>query len=338
MINFKTNFCLKPFNTFRIAVQAARFAAISCISDLHDLFETGELRSNKWLILSQGSNVLFTDHVNGLVLHNEMWGKNLVFESDDFVLLKVNAGESWAMLVDYSVTEGWGGIENLALIPGKVGASPIQNIGAYGVEVKDVIDSVEAFDMQTGELVTFSNDECQFGYRTSIFKTTFKNRYFITSVVFKLTKNPVLNLSYQPLQLAFAGKKDATLAQVRDEVVRIRQSKLPDPDKFPNAGSFFKNPVVGNAIAQEMREMYPTLTVYEQEDGSMKLAAGWLIEQCGFKGKRKCDVGVHEQQALVIVNYGEATGKEVFAFAEEIVSAVKAKFGVELCPEVNVYP
>ncbi len=338
MVSIKTDFCLKPFNTFRMAVRAERFCAVSRVADLAELYTKGEFHNKKVMILSQGSNVLFTNHIDHLVLHNEMWGKQLVAENDDFVMLKVNAGESWELLVDYVVQQGWGGIENLALIPGKVGASPIQNIGAYGAEVKDVILEVEAFDLHSGEIRRFNNEACQFGYRSSVFKTEFKDRFFITSVVFKLAKNPVLNLSYQPLKLAFGDRKEVTLAEVRDEVVRIRKSKLPDPEVFPNAGSFFKNPVVTKEEANLILASFPSAPVYPQPDGMVKLAAGWLIEQCGYKGKRNGDVGVHPHQALVLVNYGEATGQEVLQFAEQIIADVKLNFGIGLCPEVNIYP
>ena len=292
-------------------MRAERFCAVSCLDDLSELYQRGEFENSKVLILSEGSNILFVDHIHQLVLHNEMWGKRLVAENDDFVMLKVNAGESWSLLVDYVVKKGWGGMENLALIPGKVGASPIQNIGAYGAEARDVISEIEAFDLQSGEVRSFSNDECKFGYRTSIFKTDFKDRFFITSVVFKLAKHPVLNLSYQPLQIAFGDRKEVTLEEVRDEVVRIRRSKLPDTEKFPNAGSFFKNPVVSQELASLILKSFPSAPVYPQPDGTVKIAAGWLIEQCGYKGKRKGDVGVHPLQALVLVNYGLATGQEV---------------------------
>jgi UDP-N-acetylmuramate dehydrogenase len=295
------------------------------------------LSSENILIISEGSNVLFTKDFDGLVLHNELWGIKIINEGDDFVVLEANAGESWSKLVDYTVDKGWGGLENLALIPGKVGAAPIQNIGAYGVEVKDVIENVTAFDMQMGELVTFSKEQCQFAYRSSFFKTEGRGRYFITSVQLKLLKNPVLNLTYWPLSLAFMEKENVSLKDVCAEVKRIRQSKLPDPEQLPNSGSFFKNPVLNYDQAEKLLAVFPEAPNYPQENGQIKLAAGWLIEKCGWKGKRIGDVGVHEKQALVLVNYGNASGQQVLEFAQNIIKSVHEKMGVMLEPEVNIY-
>ncbi len=327
---------MKPFNTFRVSVKATDFVVISRPDDLQQLFEMGKLFQKK-LVLSYGSNVLFTHDFDGLVLHNEMWGTKVIKEDDVHVWLKVNAGESWPLLVESSVKNGWGGLENLTLIPGKVGAAPVQNIGAYGVEVKDVIEQVEAFDMTTGELVTFSNAECEFDYRSSIFKTKQKGRYFITAVLFKLDKNPRLNLSYGPLKKAFDGKKSVTVNEVSIEVARIRNSKLPDPEVLANAGSFFKNPVVEADVAHKILSEFPEAPNYPQPDGRVKLAAGWLIENCHLKGFRQGDVGVHKEQALVLVNYGEASGGQILAFARMIIERVNQKFGIELVPEVNIY-
>lgn len=336
MITFRNDFCLKPFNTFGIPVIASRFAAISKVEHLRWLYQNGEFAGHEILILSEGSNVLFTKDFGGLVLHNEMWGMSVEEESSEHVFLKVNAGESWSRLVEYAVKQGWGGIENLALIPGKVGAAPIQNIGAYGVEVKDVIVSVEAFDMQTGQTVSFSHEQCGFGYRSSFFKTIGKGRYFVTSVLIKLDKNPTINISYGPLQKAFSGRSNVTIADIYDEVVNVRQSKLPDPDKLANAGSFFKNPVIEEKQAEGFLVDHPDAPHYPQLNGQVKLAAGWLIEQCGWKGVREGDVGVHQNQALVLVNYGHASGQQVFDFAKKIIQSVHDKMGVTLEPEVNI--
>ncbi len=336
MISVKHDICIKPFNTFRVGARARYFVAISRPSDLKQLFEAGKLFQKK-LVLSHGSNVLFTKDFDGLVLHNEMWGMQVVEENDQHILLKVNAGESWPVLVEYTVEKGWGGLENLTLIPGKVGAAPVQNIGAYGVEVKDLIVQVEAFDMTTGELVSFSNEQCEFAYRSSIFKTKHKERYFITSVLFKLDKNPRLNLTYGPLKKAFNGKKSVSVGEVSAEVARIRNSKLPDPEILANAGSFFKNPVVETALAKKILAEFPDAPNYPQPDGTVKLAAGWLIEKCHLKGFRKGDVGVHKDQALVLINYGEATGGQILAFAKMVIERVNQKFGIELVPEVNIY-
>lgn len=337
MISIKNDFCLKPFNTFRISVRASCFVPVSRVEHLDLLFRQNLLSSENILIISEGSNVLFTKDFDGLVLHNELWGIKIINEGDDFVVLEANAGESWSKLVDYTVDKGWGGLENLALIPGKVGAAPIQNIGAYGVEVKDVIENVTAFDMQMGELVTFSKEQCQFAYRSSFFKTEGRGRYFITSVQLKLLKNPVLNLTYWPLSLAFMEKENVSLKDVCAEVKRIRQSKLPDPEQLPNSGSFFKNPVLNYNQAEKLLAVFPEAPNYPQENGQIKLAAGWLIEKCGWKGKRIGDVGVHEKQALVLVNYGNASGQQVLEFAQNIIKSVHEKMGVILEPEVNIY-
>jgi UDP-N-acetylmuramate dehydrogenase len=337
MISIKNDFCLKPFNTFRISVRASCFVPVSRVKHLDLLFRQNLLSSENILIISEGSNVLFTKDFDGLVLHNELWGIKIINEGDDFVVLEANAGESWSKLVDYTVDKGWGGLENLALIPGKVGAAPIQNIGAYGVEVKDVIENVTAFDMQMGELVTFSKEQCQFAYRSSFFKTEGRGRYFITSVQLKLLKNPVLNLTYWPLSLAFMEKENVSLKDVCAEVKRIRQSKLPDPEQLPNSGSFFKNPVLNYDQAEKLLAVFPEAPNYPQENGQIKLAAGWLIEKCGWKGKRIGDVGVHEKQALVLVNYGNASGQQVLEFAQNIIKSVHEKMGVMLEPEVNIY-
>ena len=236
------------------------------------------------------------------------------------------------------VEKGYGGIENLSLIPGKVGAAPIQNIGAYGVEVKEVFENLDAFELKTGKTRKFNKSECEFGYRSSIFKTTEKGKFFITHVTFRLSKKPKLNLSYAPLKEAFAGRNvdDISIKEVSEAVIQIRNSKLPDPEKLKNAGSFFKNPVVSEKKANELKILNPDIPVYPQPGGQAKLAAGWLIEQCGWKGKRKGDAGVHEKQALVIVNYSDATGKEILALANDIQESVQQQFGVVLEPEVNI--
>jgi len=332
------NFCLKPFTTFGVEVRANEFVIISSVADLNELFEEGFLKKKPLMVLGGGSNVLFTDHFKGLILSCQIRGKQIVKETDDEVFMRIGSGEYWTSVVDEVVGKGYGGIENLSLIPGKVGAAPIQNIGAYGVEVKNVIESLEAFDLKTGKTRIFTKEECELGYRTSIFKTREKGKYFILNVTLRLSKKPKLNLTYAPLKQAFKDREEneISIKDVGIEVKRIRDSKLPDPDKLKNAGSFFKNPVVSNKKASKLKEKYPDMPVYSQADNKVKLAAGWLIEQCGWKGKRIGDAGVHDKQALVIVNYDNANGDDIFKLSKEIKASVKTRFGVKLEPEVNI--
>lgn len=334
----KPDFCLKPFNTFGLEIMARKLAIITSVRDLHELHDDGELKNNKLLILSKGSNMLFTDHFEGLVLLNQIWGKKIIEEDDENVVLEVSSGEFWPSLVEFTIEHGWGGLENMTDIPGKIGAAPIQNIGAYGVEIKDVLVSLKAMDLYSGEIVEFNNSDCKFSYRNSIFKITHKNRYFITSITLKLSKNPKLNLSYEPLAKAFAGKNidDITIGDISKKVSEIRSSKLPNPDKLKNAGSFFKNPIIDKELLDKLVSEYPSIPSYPIESGRYKLSAAWLIEQCGWKGKRQGNVGVYEKQALVLINYDQATGKEILDLANSIQKSVSDKFGVELELEVNV--
>jgi len=332
------DFCLKPFTTFGIAVEAKRYVAITSVKDLQELNADGELQKRPVMVLGGGSNILFTHHYEGFILACQILGKEILKETEDEIIIRVGGGEHWPSFVDEMVEKGYGGIENLSLIPGKVGAAPIQNIGAYGIELKEVFDSLEAFELKTGKIRKFTKEDCEFGYRTSIFKTSEKGNYFILNVSLKLAKKPRLNLSYAPLKEAFAGrdKNDISIKEVSEAVKLIRNFKLPDPDKLKNAGSFFKNPVVSEKTANKLKESYSNIPIYPQTDRKVKLAAGWLIEQCGWKGKRVGDAGVHEKQALVIVNYGDATGEEILALAEDIQKSVKKQFGIKLEPEVNI--
>lgn len=332
------DFCLKPFTTFGIAVEASRYVAITSLKDLQELYAGDELSKKLVMVLGGGSNILFTQRYEGLILACQILGKEILKETDDEILIKVGGGEHWPSFVNEMVKKGYGGIENLSLIPGKVGAAPIQNIGAYGVEVKEVFESLEAFELKTGKIKKFTKIECEFGYRSSIFKTTDKGKYFITHVTFRLSKKPKLNLSYAPLKEAFAGRNEneISIKEVSETVIQIRNSKLPDPDQLKNAGSFFKNPVVVEKTAKKLKESYPNIPVYPQSDGKVKLAAGWLIEQCGWKGKKVGAAGVHDKQALVIVNYGDASGEEILALANDIRKSVQKQFGIKLEPEVNI--
>jgi UDP-N-acetylmuramate dehydrogenase len=332
------DFCLKPFTTFGIEVMASQYAAITSVRDLQELFEEGDLKEKPMMVMGGGSNVLFTDHYNGLILACQIRGKEIIKETDDEILIKVGGGEPWPSFVDDMIDKGYGGIENLSLIPGKVGAAPIQNIGAYGVEIKEVFESLDAFELRTGKIKKFTKSECEFSYRSSIFKTTVKDKFFITHVTFRLSKKPRINLSYAPLKEAFADRNmdEISIKEVSEAVIKIRNSKLPDPDQLKNAGSFFKNPVVSQKIANKLKDSYPNIPIYPQTDGKIKLAAGWLIEQCGWKGKRVGDAGVHDKQALVIVNYGDASGEEILALSKKIQNNVKKQFGINLEPEVNI--
>ncbi len=334
----KEDFCLKPFNTFGVEVLARKAAIITSVRDLMTLFNQGYFEKEP-LILSKGSNVLLTDHVMKLVVLNQIWGKEIIDESEEIIHLRINAGEFWPSLVDYTVENGWGGLENMTDIPGKVGAAPIQNIGAYGAELRDVLVSVDAFNFKTGKVETFSNEMCEFGYRTSIFKTKLKGKYFITSILIRLSKKPLQNISYGALQKAFEDVPfdKITIADISRKVSEIRASKLPDPEKLNNAGSFFKNPVVSMSKFHDLKLEFENIPNYPQKDTTYKIPAGWLIEQCGWKGKRIGNVGVHEKQALVIVKYDTASGREILNLANKIMTDVKSKFGIELEMEVNVY-
>lgn len=335
----KKDFCLRPFNTFGIQVEARQAAVITSVHDLQELYENGDLKNQRILILGEGSNLLFTENFDGLVLVNQFRRKHIVEETDDVILFQVNGGEFWSSLVDYTVDRGWYGLENLSLIPGTVGAAPVQNIGAYGVELKDVIESLDAFNLKTGKTVQFNNIDCNFTYRSSIFKEEFKNQYFILNVTFRLNKKPGYKLDYGPLKEAFAETEESkiTLKQVSECVKSIRRSKLPEPEKLRNAGSFFKNPVVDAEKLEALSKDFPGMPCYKLPGNKIKLPAGWLIEQCGWKGKRIGDAGVYEKQALVLVNYGRAGGKEILALANSIQKSVLEKFGVRLEREVNIF-
>lgn len=334
----KEDFCLRPFNTFGVKIMARKLAMITSKNDLVELYDSGLLNNTKVLILSKGSNILFTDHFEGLVLLNQIWGKKVVKEDDNNVWLRVSSGEFWPSLVDYTVEKGWGGLENMTDIPGKIGAAPIQNIGAYGTELKDVIESVEAFYLRTGQFVELTNSECEFSYRSSIFKTTHKNKYFINSVLLKLTKKPKVNLSYKPLTDAFADVNidDVTIADVSKKVAEIRNSKIPNPDKLKNAGSFFKNPIIDGLVLDNIKTSHPSIPYHKVDNNSYKISAAWLIEQSGWKGKREGDVGVYDKHALIIINFDNASGKEIFNYANTIQKSVFSKFGIKLDFEVNV--
>lgn len=339
MIKWEENVSLKPHHTFGIDVKARYFYRLTNERDLDTLLSDPIFKSKRVLWLGGGSNVLFKNDFDGVVIKNQLTGFEKTYENDAIVELKVGSGEVWHQLVMTCVKNDWGGVENLSLIPGTVGAAPMQNIGAYGVEVKDVIKSVSGIDLTTGAKVTLSNAECQFGYRESIFKHSLREKIFISSVTLTFTKkNHRINTSYGAIQetLTRMNVSSPTLQNISDAVIHIRRSKLPDPVVIGNAGSFFKNPSIAQKQYEQLREMYPQIPGYTSENQEVKVAAGWLIEQCGWKGKRIGDAGVHAQQALVLVNYGNANGSEIFSLASKIKDDVMKKFSIELTMEVNI--
>ncbi|MCC6723666.1 MAG: UDP-N-acetylmuramate dehydrogenase [Saprospiraceae bacterium] len=335
-LEYHHHFPLKSLNTFGIGAFAEQLAIVRSVEALHSVLLDNTLPIS---ILGGGSNVLLTQDVPGLVLKNEITGIETVLENEHDVLVKVGGGVVWHELVLWAVGHGFGGIENLSLIPGTVGAAPIQNIGAYGVEWKDVFHSLDAIDLQTGRPLHFKLDECEFGYRDSIFKREWKGRAFIAEVYLKLHKKPVLNTSYGDIQrtLEEMGIERPSIKDVSEAVIRIRKSKLPDPVEIGNAGSFFKNPELEAADFQRFINKFQNAPNYPQPDGRVKVPAGWLIEQAGWKGQRFGDAGCHAKQALVLVNYGAAKGAEILDLARRIQDSVLEKFGIAIVPEVNVW-
>ena len=330
-------FSLLPYNTFRIDVKARYFSTFSNTDELLEL-TTRDSRLTT-LILGGGSNILFTKDHDGAILKNEIKGIELQHEDADHVYVKVGAGENWHQFVLHCIDHNWAGVENLSLIPGNVGASPIQNIGAYGVELDDVFWSLEAFHLSEKKIHTFTATDCGFGYRDSVFKNKYKDEFAILSVTFQLKKKPTYHISYGAIteELERMGVKDLSIKAISQAVINIRSSKLPDPQKIANAGSFFKNPEVSTEKYEALKSEFPNIVAYPLVKETVKLAAGWMIEQCGWKGYRKGDAGCHAKQALVLVNYGNATGKEIYDLSEEILQSVKEKFGVLLEREVNIF-
>lgn len=338
-MQIERNISLKPLNTFGLEAKAKLFIDVTSIEELQDALASDPAKQNDLMILGGGSNILLTQDFDGLVIKNSIKGKEVIHETEDFVLVKVGAGENWHEFVLYALDKGWGGIENLSLIPGTVGAAPMQNIGAYGVEIKEVFEHLIAVHIETGEIEKFNKDECRFGYRESIFKNKVKGEYVIVHVVLKLTKREHhLNTSYGAITQTLEEMKikKPTIRDISSAVIKIRQSKLPDPAKIGNAGSFFKNPTIDKIQYEELKTEYPEIPGYELPDDGVKIPAAWLIEQCGWKGVKKGDIGVHKNQALVLVNYGGGKGTDLKALAEDIKDSVIKKFGIELNPEVNI--
>lgn len=334
-MTIQQNISLKKHNTFGIDVTAKRFISIDSVYQLQQILKI----EKDIFLISGGSNMLLTNNIEKLVVHIDIKGISIDREDNNDIYLTVNAGENWHEFVLWCVSQNYGGIENLSLIPGNVGTCPIQNIGAYGVEVKDTITKVEAIEIETQKLVSFSNKECNFGYRNSIFKKEVKGKYIITSVSFQLTKGEHnLNTSYGAIETELASKNitNPSLKEVSNAVIAIRKSKLPDPKKIGNSGSFFKNPVISKSHFLELQNQYPNIPSYIISEDEIKVPAGWLIETAGFKGKRFGNYGVHEKQALVLVNYGNATGKEIYALAQKIKETILNQFSIHLEIEVNI--
>jgi UDP-N-acetylmuramate dehydrogenase len=337
-MQIQENISLKPYNTFSMDVPAEYFIALHNEDELREISDT-HAQTNDIYILGGGSNVLLTKPVKGTVVYNQLKGISIEKENDEHVWLKVQAGEVWHELVLYVINKGWAGIENLALIPGSVGAAPMQNIGAYGVEAKETIDTVTGWHWKEKTFLSFKNEKCHFGYRDSIFKREWKNKLLISSVTFKLNKKPSYHVSYGAIkhELEKMNVQELSIKAIADAVIAIRSSKLPNPKEIGNAGSFFKNPTIPIAQYDILKINYPEIPSYPVNEEMVKVPAGWLIEQCGWKGYRKDDAGVHAKQALVLVNYGQAKGDEIWALSEEVVRSVEEKYGILLEREVQVW-
>ena len=337
-MNIIENYPLLKLNTFGIDVKAKYFVSINTVNELIELTKTKVFKDLRLLILGGGSNILFTKDYDGLIILNNIKGKEIIDQTQQSIFLKIGAGENWHELVMYTVDNGWGGIENLSLIPGNTGTAPMQNIGAYGVEIKETFVELEALEISSGKIIKFNNSDCEFGYRESIFKNKIKNQYIILNITLELKKNPVLNINYGDVKAILESQniKNPAIKEVSNAIISIRQSKLPDPKKIGNSGSFFKNPIVSLNQLEFIKKKYPNVVNYEINENEFKIAAGWMIERAGWKGKKFNNCGVHEKQALVLVNYGLANGMEIFNLSEEIILDIKDKFGITLEREVNI--
>lgn len=336
MIEIKSNIDLKPYNTFGFSAIAKEFINCHNIECLTKALHYIKENNKPYFVIGGGSNVLFSTDYNGVIIHPTFSGIKLINEDDEHVWIEAGAGVVWDDLVEECVNNNWFGIENLSYIPGHVGASPVQNIGAYGVEVKDCIDIVKGIYIDSLETFELKNAECNFGYRQSIFKNELKNKTIITSVVFKLSKIENYNLTYGPVKDQVESKGNVCLRNIRQTITEIRKSKLPEPEELGNAGSFFKNPIIELPLFTALQSKYPNIPSYPINDDLVKVPAGWLIEQAGWKGKSIGDAGVHHQQALVLVNKGSATGKDIINLAQNIIKDVKSKFNITIEPEVNI--
>lgn len=340
MKKIASNISLQPYNSFGVDVLARHFVPADSLNEIKEILEWNKTQQQRLLILGGGSNVLFTHDYDGLVLQNNLKGISKINEDDHFVYIKAMAGENWHSFVQFCVENKYQGIENLSLIPGNVGASPMQNIGAYGVEIKDVFESLDALHLPDGVMVSFTHAQCKFGYRESIFKQSLRNQFLIVSVTYKLRKQPKFTVNYGNIEQALEqmGVKELSIEAIANAVIQIRQSKLPDPTKIGNAGSFFKNPVIHQTFYEALQKLYPEIPGFPGNDKFMtKVPAAWLIEQTGWKGYRKGDAGCYPLQPLVLVNYGKASGTEIYALSSEIIESVQEKFGILLEREVNIY-
>ncbi len=337
-MQIEENVSLRSYNSFGINVLSRGVATFAGQEDLAALVEEAGRRAWPVLILGGGSNILFTKDFEGLVLRNGVRGIGLIREDEQYVYVRVGAGENWHGFVEYCLGRDWAGVENLSLIPGSVGATPMQNIGAYGVEIKELFYELEAWSLEDRKVYSFSLNDCELGYRDSVFKRRYRGKFVILNVIYRLNKVPTFNIAYGAIreELDNMGVQELSIQAISKAVINIRRSKLPDPAVIGNAGSFFKNPVLSGERFASLRGEFPGIAGVPNPDGTVKLAAAWLIEQCGWKGYRKGDAGCHAQQALVLVNYGNASGAEIFGLSEEIASSVKKKFGVELEREVNI--
>ncbi len=337
-MNIIANYPLLKLNTFGVDVKAKYFVSINTVNELIELTKTKVFKDLQLLILGGGSNILFTKDFDGLVILNNIKGKEIIDQTQESIFLKIGAGENWHELVMYTVDNKWGGIENLSLIPGNTGTAPMQNIGAYGVEIKETFVELEALEISSGKIVKFNNSDCEFGYRESVFKNKMKNQYIIVNITLELKKNPVLNINYGDVKAILESQNinNPSIKDVSDAIISIRQSKLPDPKIIGNSGSFFKNPIVSLNQLELIKKKYPNVVNYKINENEFKIAAGWMIERAGWKGKKFNNYGVHEKQALVLVNYGLANGMEIFNLSEEIILDIKDKFGIKLEREVNI--
>ncbi|SNR31907.1 UDP-N-acetylmuramate dehydrogenase [Lutibacter flavus] len=332
-MNIQQNISLKSYNTFGIDVLAKRFIEVNSIQELKEIIS----KEKDIFLLGGGSNMLLTSNINKLVVHLNLKGIIVNDTIENSVFVTAEAGEDWHEFVLWCISLNYGGLENLSLIPGNVGTSPIQNIGAYGVEIKDTFYQLEALEIETGKIKTFKKEDCNFGYRNSVFKNELKGKFIIVNVTFKLTKeNHNTNTSYGAITAFLSSIKNPTIKDISNAVISIRESKLPDPKEIGNSGSFFKNPIINLKSFNKLQEKYPDIPFYKISNNKIKIPAGWLIEQCGFKGKRFGDAGVHKNQALVLVNYNNATGKEIYELAQNIQQTVKETFGIPLEIEVNI--
>lgn len=334
-MRIEQNFSLEKYNTFHLPVKTRWFMEYETEDELQRILRDEYFQECISMHIGGGSNLLFINDYNGIILHSQIKGMTVIEETDDHVLLRVGAGEKWDDVVAYAVSKGWAGIENLSLIPGEAGATAIQNIGAYGVEIKDVIETVETYNQLSFEKRVFTNKECEYGYRLSYFKDEHHDPYIVTSITIRLSKKPEFSVHYGGLQEKLAEYPELNLKTIREVIIKIRQEKLPDPEVYGNAGSFFMNPMITVEHFERLKKEFPNIPFYSATAGKIKIPAGWLIEQCGFKGKQHGSVGVYEKQALVLINLGDAQGYEIALVAESIRVAVNDRFGIELMPEVK---